>query len=306
MLEPESPPQIPFYKKEHGDYAYYPFEGGHLQFMSPDIAVAYTTENDGTVVMHKHGRPELVDAWIKDMRDRNAENIFGPILKIESSAWEVEELNRVINNTGYLGVMLKRMNEKTHPSGKRCYTGGAEGADYVWGKFSEKHGWEPQVLSFYGHNIYPDTVGSILRLSPKYLQVADVYLEKANRVLKRRFPTSKENLNNLLRRNYWQVCDTNQVIAVGFLHKDQKIVDGGTGWAVQMAIDMNKPVYVFDQNTVQWFCWNNWVGIFEGCHTPTLEDRFTGIGTRKITKEGISAIKDVFTLTREAHDKTGI
>lgn len=42
-----------------------------------------------------------------------------------------------------------------------------------------------------------------------------------------------------------QVKNSDAVFAIG--HLVRGIVDGGTGWAVQMAIDDGKPVYVYDQ-----------------------------------------------------------
>jgi hypothetical protein len=186
---------------------------------------------------------------------------------------------------------------------KTCFTGGAKGSDYVWGRFAEKHGWTPQVLSFQGHNLHPNTVGEVLCLPPKYLTVADAYLERANRVLQRRFPTNSDYVDNLLRRNYYQVVESNQVCGIGTISDDLKKVNGGTGWAVQMGIDLTLPVYVFDQSKKHWVTWNTWLEIFDPCDPPLLEDKFTGIGTREISKDGIIAIKEVFEKTNEVRGK---
>jgi hypothetical protein len=61
-----------------------------------------------------------------------------------------------------------------------------------------------------------------------------------------------------------------------------------------MAIDMNKELYVFDQNKNQWYYWNQ---KFEVCVTPKLTKNYAGIGTRKINNNGIQAIRNVYNKT---------
>ena len=67
-------------------------------------------------------------------------------------------------------------------------------------------------------------------------------------------------------------------------------VSGGTGWAVQMAIDSNKPVYLFDQESGKWFSFsgadNNKFGWTELETAPVLTKNFAGIGTRDINEAG--------------------
>ena len=57
---------------------------------------------------------------------------------------------------------------------------------------------------------------------------------------------------NLIRRNWYQVKDSNGVFAIGKLSASRSTVEGGTGWAVQMAVDSKKPVYVFDTVNSLW------------------------------------------------------
>lgn len=59
-----------------------------------------------------------------------------------------------------------------------------------------------------------------------------------------------------------------------------------------MAIDVNKPVYVFDQERNKWYTKldEDWIEI----GTPTLTPNFAGIGTRNINQNGIKAIRDVY------------
>jgi len=118
---------------------------------------------------------------------------------------------------------------------------------------------------------------------------ADAILHKANEKLKRRFPSSNNFVNSLLRRNYWQVKNSSAIYAISII-KDN-IVQGGTGWACQMAIDLKKDLFVFDQQKNNWYFWNTYC--FEKIDTPILTENFAGIGTRNLTENGKKAIYDV-------------
>jgi hypothetical protein len=78
-----------------------------------------------------------------------------------------------------------------------------------------------------------------------------------------------------------------------------EVVDGGTGYAVQMAIDSEKDVFVFDQNKELWFRWSyNSMRFIQMKETPAItEQNFAGIGTREIKPCGIKAIEDVYIKT---------
>jgi hypothetical protein len=73
-------------------------------------------------------------------------------------------------------------------------------------------------------------------------------------------------------------------------------VDGGTGYAVQMAINHVREVFVYCQVAKSWFKWSypslKFVKLKD---TPkiTYQD-FAGIGTRQISPDGIQAIQDVY------------
>jgi hypothetical protein len=76
------------------------------------------------------------------------------------------------------------------------------------------------------------------------------------------------------------------------------MVKGGTGWAVGMAIEEGKPVYVFDQEKEQWFTYNAILGAFLPLYdTPVLTSNFAGIGTRELNDAGRQAIRDVYAKT---------
>lgn len=133
---------------------------------------------------------------------------------------------------------------------------------------------------------------------------------KAVEKLKKTPISSSTYVGKLVRRDWLQVKNADAVFAIGrILDKneignrkyvnttDHKVVDGGTGYAVQMAINNNKPVHVFDQTKNQWFIWDGNDFIPED--TPVLTRRFAGIGTRELNDSGRKAIKDVFNKTFE-------
>ena len=117
---------------------------------------------------------------------------------------------------------------------------------------------------------------------------------------------------NLLARNWAQVTYSDQIFAIGTIikpgNKNSKgyynkgkyeIVDGGTGYAVMMAINNNKEVYVFDQLKDKWFRWSySTYSYIEMNDVPKITyQNFAGIGTREIKPNGISAIRDVYNKT---------
>lgn len=166
------------------------------------------------------------------------------------------------------------------------HSGGAKGSDSYWGEIGKKYG----VTSRHYYAEGEKTPSGNTPLSKAELQEADRHLKKANDKLGRVFPTRNNYTNNLLRRNWFQVKNANSIFAVGTISNN--IVEGGTGWAVQMAIDQNKPVYVFDQNTEKWYTYieNTW----KQTNTPILTTNFAGIGTRNINNAGKKAIEKVY------------
>jgi hypothetical protein len=163
-----------------------------------------------------------------------------------------------------------------------CYSGGAKGADSLFGKLAEKA--KHQVIHFRPKDV---TEG--------LATIADAELIKANVFLNRTYPTSRESVNNLLRRNYLQIYDTERIYAVTYLDEN-KIPKGGTAWAVIMGININvNEIYVFDQSKNTWFIWSGF-GFIE-IHTrniPNPSGKYTGIGSRILTDMGETAIKELY------------
>lgn len=178
------------------------------------------------------------------------------------------------------------------------HSGGAEGADVLFGELAEKAGHEVKHYSFAGHYAAEKGRSHCIMLTLFELKEADPHLLKANETLKRKFPTSHFYMDNLLRRNYYQVKSTNRVYAISTLEKDEKRVKGGTGWAVQMAVDLKVPeIYVYDQEADGWFKYSyeekKFVPHFR-MDVPKPDGDYTGIGSRELNKLGAEAIRRLY------------
>lgn len=68
-------------------------------------------------------------------------------------------------------------------------------------------------------------------------------------------------------------------------------------WAVQMAIDSDKDVFVFDQSRNRWFTYDIELSEWRRSETPVLRLDFAGIGTREIKPNGLKAIIDCYDIT---------
>lgn len=170
------------------------------------------------------------------------------------------------------------------------HSGGAKGSDSVWDRAGRAFGVKTTHYFVEGNKTPKGNKSISLRDSMK----ADKLLHKANKKLKRTFPTKNEYTNSLLRRNAWQVGHADEIFAVSEFGPDGN-VKGGTAWAVQMAIDMGKPVHVFDQINREWKTWDGREFVTEP--RPYLTENFAGIGTRQINKDGIDEIRKVYQKT---------
>lgn len=226
--------------------------------------------------------------WLREQREavalfdsRNMQRLeeFGDIQDVS-----IETAGEIISETSLFGQESNDISTFTN------HSGGAIGSDTAWDTIGREFGMTNNKHYYFEGYKTPNGNTSI-PISLK--NEADVKLKEANKTLGRKFPTSKEYVNNLLRRNWWQVKNSDSIFAISTI-TDNK-VDGGTGWAVHMAIAENKPVYVFDQKINKWFTWSN--NKFVEVDTPVLTKNFAGIGTREINENGKQAIRDVYEKT---------
>jgi hypothetical protein len=171
-----------------------------------------------------------------------------------------------------------------------CMSGGAKGADLQWGMCAGKAGHQVIHWSFADHRTNAPEQ-EVVRIPEDLLATADEYLEVANKTLKRHLSYNKPWIINLLRRNYFQVGNSQSCYAVSSIKKG--MVQGGTAWATQMYLDLhrdNPECYVFCQDANQWYAFVNsqWVVIET---PPTPSGVWAGIGSRDLTKAGKDAIR---------------
>ena len=119
-------------------------------------------------------------------------------------------------------------------------SGGAHGSDLEWAAIAKEFGMldDPNHISHYYYG--EKTEGGNFPISEDDYKEGIRHVETANDVLKRK-PGS---YMHLLARNWKQVKESDGVFAIGNIKAGN--VDGGTGWAIQMAKDAGKQVHVFD------------------------------------------------------------
>ena len=178
------------------------------------------------------------------------------------------------------------------------HSGGAAGADMEWETQGRKYGVKTNAYSFGNHSQYSKNQ---CKLTLVELGEGEIHAKKASYSLKRpwKYIENKEYVKNLISRNWFQVKHSDCVFAIGkFVKNSKNLVDGGTGWAVQMAIDCGKPIYFFEQNENSWYNYDYELNLFvEYNHVPLLTTNFAGIGTREINQFGKEAISEVYKVT---------
>lgn len=180
-----------------------------------------------------------------------------------------------------------------------CHSGGAIGADTYFEKIGENYG---VLTKAYSYKTTSHKGKSKVEISESDFLEGIERIEIAKKTLKRK---TYAKFMPLLSRNWQQIKNSNQVFAVSEICKrpDLEYVVGGTGWAIQMAIDNKKEVYVFDQEQDAWFKWSYSKSRFNVLkNAPTISDtNFAGIGTRKIKENGIQAIQKLFETSFKNH-----
>ncbi len=176
------------------------------------------------------------------------------------------------------------------------FSGGAKGSDAFWNALALKHNHKCVNYSFTGHKIYGVSKSTIKILSSELLAAADPILLKVSKSLKRGLGRNVY-IKNLLRRNYYQIKESDALYGIVEKFKTKKINEfGGTAWAVSMFINENMgPAYIFDQDANKWFKYDRslctWGVITD---PPRPKGKYTGIGTRNLIETGKAAILKLF------------
>lgn len=170
-----------------------------------------------------------------------------------------------------------------------CLSGGAPGADLAWGAAARRSGHAIMHFSFAGHRTRARRDERIV-LSAAQLRTADRHLRRVARILGRRFVADDSYRAKLLRRNWFQVRDSARLYAVAAFDRRGNVA-GGTGWTVALLLARAHEAYLFDQRRR---CWLTWRGLETGwqpiARPPAPRGRWTGIGTRRLSRAGRQAI----------------
>ena len=239
----------------------------------------------------------------------------------------------------YIPVRIERTPQSeeiatsTNPADFTNHSGGANGYDTEWDLIGNEFG-----VTKHNHYLLPSDgdvadkrllnkgvkpvdatkdVGDIAITGPATGE-GQIKITAAERQMGRIAPTHTTRDSKKI-RNWAQVKNADAIFAIGSLIPKgatitiskgtvDKIalipqVNGGTSGAVQMAINENKPVYVFNQKAndaypIGWYTWNIEKQDFISTEIPTLTTNFAGIGTSSDTTEiGKQAIRDVYQKT---------
>jgi len=88
-------------------------------------------------------------------------------------------------------------------------------------------------------------------LKPESEVEADRVIHEAAFILSRPLPPPR--CFGPLYRKYYKVKNSDTTYAFGILESNRKEVRGTQGWSVQMALQLKKKVYVYDEITGQWY-----------------------------------------------------
>lgn len=206
----------------------------------------------------------------------------------------------IVTNHEIKEQMSKDTTTETNDQNYVLHSGGAIGSDTMWSNIGKEYG----IVSnhYYSGNKTPN--GNI-EISEADKVEGQQKVTIAARQMGRIEPNQQVR-NELLIRDWAQVKYADSVFAITTMlsvgdemnyGKKAKIRQGkgGTGYAMQMAINEGKPVYIYDQVRKQWY--KNIDGKWSTSDVPVLTNNFAGIGTREINQDGIQAIKDVYNKT---------
>lgn len=169
-----------------------------------------------------------------------------------------------------------------------CFSGGAQGADTLFGELALEAGHQLKHFIFEG---YKSKCSNTVKLSPDLLKHARGDVLDANGILKRTYPGSNKYVNNMLERNFYQILNSDCIYAIVY---DIKNIQG-TMWALVMGAQNGiENIYVFNSVDDSWYRYSlpfKW----DKCSKPPKPSGwYTGIGSRILTENGIIAAKELY------------
>lgn len=175
-----------------------------------------------------------------------------------------------------------KTNEILNPETVTLHSGGAYGADTDWDIVGRKYGIKS--VKHYrdgGNRKLSKRLGN---QNTKVTVLTKEQMQHARDKLKKLLGLTLENTlaDNLTARNYYQVINADNILAIAPLLDNKKDVKGGTSTAIRLGKRLAKPTYVWDTNTQKWYRYNPQTKKFEETNTPKITKNFAGVGTRDI------------------------
>lgn len=322
----------------------YPVTGYELLFEEHPNFKSFVTEIDGkwmvieqttkgAIALNYSTRKAAVESAIQSMNDYVNSTNQETIGLFEGSIDPNQEVEYEGYNTLDLIPSNEISQEKFEPSEAVNHSGGANGGDTFWdqigrefGVIQHKHYREPiqvrvdnlkSLAKAKGKTFSQSWMEDVAKqvdsddlkgsgvsatiLSDEDYEEGKVKVERAVKQLGR-----KLSLNNAhyQYRNWAQVKYADAIYAVGKLNSNKTQVEGGTAYAVQMAVNEGKPVFVFDEINSKWHkaelvpdLLGRTTAQFIPIETPKLTKNFAGIGSREATDKSKQAIKEVYEKT---------
>lgn len=188
------------------------------------------------------------------------------------------------------------------PSSYTNHTGGAYGGD----TFGDIIGRE---FGFNNHKHYRPYDSSKVSVTLRNRGVKGIHLTHAetdygrgevNKLLNKQY---KDNITgNLQGRNYFQVIYADAVYCIAKII-NMNTISGGTNTAFQLAITLNKPVYVYDVEIFGWYRYNPETKQLESMagETPKLSYQYALVGTRDIEDYKVKSKTNGMWVSREQY-----
>lgn len=94
-----------------GDHYYLVKDDGDVVDIGEEVAVLYDEVKPGNTVLLKHGRPTLVSDYFSEITKIYRENDLSDMLdhiKLIVGRFPIDDLNKMISTTGYIGSFMNR------------------------------------------------------------------------------------------------------------------------------------------------------------------------------------------------------
>ena len=168
------------------------------------------------------------------------------------------------------------------------YAGASKGVDVVLEHYCRRTGVEcvPYVPPCH------PCAGSLMPVP--YSRIKQVKAQVMGSAFRLQRPVTSPLADQYLGALWCMIQDASLVLVFGYLDTMAVHVNGHSGWAVDMAKTMHKPLYVFDLRHEVWCWWNAEDKQFQDQHhmserwlqPPTLQDKTATVGPRDCTPPG--------------------